>query len=138
MPTTETTNELLLATIERLLGCCELNLDEIDPATAEAIEAAQDVLARAKKTNLTETWNTGRFYQRDGQIIIATWHAEDGVVTFNDVSRMITGELKQRYPQAPASLRSAVMHGYDHNQYDASRRAWQDASGCNSSQGAAA
>jgi|KBSMisStandDraft_5_1062788.scaffolds.fasta_scaffold924458_2 hypothetical protein len=82
-------------------------------------------------TKHTESWNTGRLYTKAGQIIIASWDDEDGEVTFNDISRMIDGQLRTAYASPPRSLQSVVMNAYDHNLYDGNRRSWQDAQGCN-------
>jgi hypothetical protein len=83
----------------------------------------------------TKTWNTGRLYAADGQVIVATRH-DDGVVTFMDHSRGIDGELNVVFSGKnglPFDLQAVVMNAYDHNNYKGSRRAWQDGmlGGCN-------
>jgi hypothetical protein len=78
----------------------------------------------------TITFNTGRKYTAEGQVITATLH-DDGVVTFFDHSRMIDGEFKlcgSRFDQ------SVVMRAYDNNIAKNTMRSWQDGmlrDGCN-------
>lgn len=87
---------------------------------------------------MTETihFNTGAPYTRNGQRITATLH-DDGVVTFHDHDRMISGEYTPRAdPIAATGLRPmSVMRWYGAGHHTYSARADQDAfyeGGCNS------
>jgi hypothetical protein len=75
-------------------------------------------------------FNTRRLYTREGQQITATLH-DDGVVTFKDHSRGISGE----FIFTCGELRPRdVMSVYDYNSFKNSSRSWQDAfvrGGCN-------
>ena len=77
----------------------------------------------------TIRFNTGRKYTADGQIIIATLH-DDGVATFHDTSRMITGEFA--YGTAyldhfdAREFEREVMHRYDHYEAPQTSRSWND------------
>lgn len=66
-------------------------------------------------------WNTGRLYQRDGQVIVAVFIPQGhrgGVVQFCDHSRMIDGQFEvSSTPGSESELRDRVMHHYDHNDY---------------------
>ena len=76
----------------------------------------------------TLRFNTGRLYTANGQRIVATLH-DDGVVTFHDHDRMITGEI-----DGCGFAQTEIMRAYDSGQYLASGRAWSDgmmAGGCN-------
>jgi len=68
-----------------------------------------------------EIWNTGRLYQRDGQVIGAK-QVEGGVV-FSDVSRMVDGFVKvDAQIIEEDGLRAVVMRAYDHEGYE---NAWK-------------
>lgn len=77
----------------------------------------------------TIKFNTRRPYTADGQIIIATLH-DDGVATFHDISRMITGEFA--YGTAyldhfdSREFEREVMHRYDHYEAPQTSRSWND------------
>lgn len=79
---------------------------------------------------MTIHFNTKRLYTALGQRITATLHP-DMVVTFWDHDRGIDGEFKlcgKRFDQA------VVMHAYDHNIAQSTKRSWQDgllSTGCN-------
>jgi hypothetical protein len=80
----------------------------------------------------TIQFNTKRLYTEHGQRIVASLH-EDGVVTFQDIDRCITGEFP--LPQYASFNQVEVMHWYDSGQYTGSSRAWSDGmmrDGCNS------
>lgn len=80
----------------------------------------------------TISFNTGRRYTREGQLVVATLH-DDGIVTFMDHSRSISGE----FPLAPLSTvfdQATVMTRYDEGAYTGGSRAWADGmsrEGCN-------
>lgn len=81
-------------------------------------------------TMKTITFNTHRKYTAEGQVIVATLH-DDGVVTFMDHSRGVSGEFML---DSVSFCESAVMAGYDGNRYQGSSRAWADGmrrDGCN-------
>lgn len=64
------------------------------------------------------TFNTGRLYTAEGQVITAELH--DDRVLFKDHSRLICGEVVEPYPRPLTSLDHFVrwvMHRYDSNQY---------------------
>ena len=69
------------------------------------------------------TFNTGRLYTNEGQVITVDWDPASCVVLFNDHSRMISGEtelsLGFRYQGAngPRNLIRALMAKYDAGQY---------------------
>lgn len=70
------------------------------------------------------TFNTGRKYTAEGQLVKATLY-DDGLVTFHDISRMITGEFELdldifSFDQAE------VMARYDNHHYKTGTRSWQD------------
>ncbi|TPJ51755.1 MULTISPECIES: hypothetical protein [unclassified Mesorhizobium] len=70
------------------------------------------------------TFNTGRLYTKDGQVIRAVFDANAGVVRFNDFSRMVSGEFPyQRHNNTPQDLALAVMLAYDHGIYTYTREA---------------
>ncbi|MBN9552925.1 MAG: hypothetical protein J0H31_29755 [Alphaproteobacteria bacterium] len=70
------------------------------------------------------TFNTGRLYQSDGQIIRAVFDEQARVVRFNDFSRMVSGEFPyQRYNNTEFDLARAVMVAYDHGIYTYTREA---------------
>ena len=78
----------------------------------------------------TIRFNTKRGYTKFGQRITATLH-DDGIVTFNDHDRMVTGSFA--LGSDPFDQRT-VMHAYDYNIAQQDRRSWQDgmmADGCN-------
>lgn len=80
----------------------------------------------------TITFNTGRKYTNEGQVITATLHG-DGVVTFMDHSRMIDGEFGPITP-AQELTENLVMAMYDNGTYCPTARSSRDgmcAGGCN-------
>ena len=79
----------------------------------------------------TITFNTGRKYTAEGQVIIATLH-DDGLVTFMDHSRGIDGEFW--LPLHCTFNQVEVMHWYDSMTCARSQRSWADGmmkGGCN-------
>jgi hypothetical protein len=70
----------------------------------------------------TIRFNTGRKYTAQGQRIVATLH-DDGVVTFMDHSRGVSGEFTLEDHTLEAV---DVMHAYDRNLYTGSARSWAD------------
>jgi hypothetical protein len=78
----------------------------------------------------TITFNTGRKYTAEGQVIVATLH-DDGVVTFMDHSRGIDGEFKLGEGRFDSAK---VLFNYDRNLATSTRRSWADGmlrGGCN-------
>lgn len=75
----------------------------------------------------TIQFNTGRKYTAEGQIITATLYA-DGVVTFMDHSRMISGELVRQFPaDTPrADMQGIVDTHYMTGDYIRTKRADHD------------
>ncbi len=71
----------------------------------------------------TIRFNTRRKYTEFGQRIVATLH-DDGVVTFHDIDRMVTGEMTEKYDGH--LVQSRVMEDYDHYRYTNSSRSWSD------------
>lgn len=69
-------------------------------------------------------FNTKRQYTKHGQRITATLH-DDGVVTFHDHDRMITGEFKM--PENERFDQDTVMVHYDHNIAKQTARSHRDA-----------
>lgn len=68
------------------------------------------------------TFNTGRLYTKDGQIIRAIF--TDNVVRFSDFSRMVSGEFPlQRPAVSPQEFARVVMVAYDHSIYTWTREA---------------
>jgi hypothetical protein len=67
------------------------------------------------------TWNTGRLYQADGQIIEAELDRSRGVIRFTAKSRMVKGEIVcdgwHDMIQTESDLKSAVMAMYDSGRY---------------------
>lgn len=81
----------------------------------------------------TVSFNTGRKYTARGQIIVATLH-DDGVITFMDHSRMISGEIAASEFHTPESVERHTMRAYDNSAYQESRRSRADGmmrGGCN-------
>lgn len=79
----------------------------------------------------TIKFNTGRLYTAEGQFIVATLH-DDGVVTFMDHSRKVSGEFLMA--EFDRFSQETVMWHYDHHKYMGSSRCWQDGmtrGGCN-------
>lgn len=79
----------------------------------------------------TITFNTQRRYTVFGQRITATLH-DDNVVTFFDHDRMIDGEF--RLGVHCSFDQTEVMHWYDSNMAQGTKRSWQDGmlrNGCN-------
>ena len=79
----------------------------------------------------TITFNTGRKYTAEGQVIVATLH-DDGIVTFFDHSRCIDGEFE--LTSGLPFNEHTVMRAYDNRWITSSRRSWQDGmlrGGCN-------
>ena len=78
---------------------------------------------------ITITFNTGRLYTREGQIITAHYDDEVEVLTFNDHSRMITGQYPLAstscFPMTPSFLATRLMSMYDRGGYDYSVEAWK-------------
>lgn len=79
----------------------------------------------------TISFNTGRKYTAEGQVIVATLHA-DGVVTFFDHSRGVDGqfELGTHWLFNPTT----VLEWYDSGRAQGTRRSWADGmlkDGCN-------
>jgi len=72
-------------------------------------------------------WNTGRLYQKNGQVIVAELHKD--FVLFHDMSRMIAGEMelpsKGYEIDSTNSLRDYVMWRYDHNKYKYNSHAYR-------------
>jgi hypothetical protein len=70
------------------------------------------------------TFNSGRMYSAEGQIITAELH-EDGKVLFDDSSRHIWGEfqandvdfIKKWWSTHPEAFASGVMRRYDEHKY---------------------
>ena len=76
-------------------------------------------------------FNTGAQYTANGQRITATLH-DDGVVTFHDHDRMVTGEFECK--DAALFTQGGVLAMYLHNKAPQSRRSHADAfyvGGCN-------
>jgi hypothetical protein len=73
----------------------------------------------------TIRFNTGRKYTVHGQRIVATLH-DDGVVTFHDIDRMITGMLRDTVVTDVDFTQTWLMSEYDHGLYDNTNRAWTD------------
>ena len=71
----------------------------------------------------TIQFNTRRQYTAEGQVIVATLH-DDGVVTFMDHSRGVDGEFK--LGQHCSFNQVEVMHWYDANMAQGSKRSWAD------------
>lgn len=81
----------------------------------------------------TVSFNTGRKYTARGQVITATLH-NDGVITFMDHSRMISGEIAASEFHTAESVERHTMRAYDSNAYQESRRSRADGmicGGCN-------
>ena len=81
----------------------------------------------------TVSFNTGRKYTARGQVIIATLH-DDGVITFMDHSRMISGEIRASEFHTAESIQRHTMRSYDNYGYQESRRSREDGmmrGGCN-------
>ena len=79
----------------------------------------------------TISFNTGRRYTSEGQLVVATLH-DDGVVTFMDHSRLVSGE----FALAPYVVfdQATVMSYYDDLAYEEGPRSWRDGmsrEGCN-------
>lgn len=77
------------------------------------------------------SFNTGRPYTAEGQIIKATLH-EDWIVTFWDRSRMIDGQFSLESWETFDSR--TVMRKYDQGAYKSTKRSMDDAmmvGGCN-------
>lgn len=77
------------------------------------------------------TWNTGRLYTREGQIMVAA-QLDDGTILFADLSRMIDGHMPKpaRAITSKADLQRHVDDRYLHNAYQtshASRQFYADA-----------
>lgn len=70
----------------------------------------------------TISFNTGRKYTAFGQRIVATLH-DDGVVTFMDHDRKISGEYHR---PGVAFTQAGVMSMYDSGQYTGGQRSWLD------------
>jgi hypothetical protein len=74
------------------------------------------------------TFNTGRMYDQDGQIITAVLY-DDGKVIFDDSSRHIWGEFQTKdvdfvkawWPTRPEAFATAVMRRYDTYEYQMGR-----------------
>jgi hypothetical protein len=71
----------------------------------------------------TIRFNTGRKYTAFGQRIVATLH-DDGIVTFHDIDRMITGDIGVL--DVDLFNPRSIMNAYDANHYTSSTRAWKD------------
>lgn len=70
------------------------------------------------------TFNTGRLYTKEGQVIRAVFDESAGVVRFSDFSRMVDGEFPyQRYNNSDFDIARAVMVAYDHGIYTRTREA---------------
>ena len=68
------------------------------------------------------TFNTGRLYAKEGQVIRAVFDDQACVVRFNDFSRMVSGEFPyQRHNNSHFDLARAVMVAYDHGIYNYTR-----------------
>ena len=68
------------------------------------------------------TFNTGRLYTKEGQVIRATFDGQ--IVRFSDFSRMVSGEFPyQRHDDTDASFVRLVMTAYDHSIYRYTREA---------------
>lgn len=81
----------------------------------------------------TVSFNTGRKYTARGQVIVATLH-DDGVITFMDHSRMISGEIAASEFHTAESVERHTMRAYDNYAYQESRRSRADGmmrGGCN-------
>lgn len=80
----------------------------------------------------TITFNTGRKYTAEGQIIKATLH-DDGVITFMDHSRHIDGQFGPITPPQPLT-KELVMAAYDAGRATGTLRSSRDGmipGGCN-------
>ncbi len=69
------------------------------------------------------TFNTGRLYTKEGQIITARYDAEDEMVYFTDHSRMIINQMfplasTACFPMTASYLATAVMKAYDNSRFD--------------------
>jgi hypothetical protein len=72
----------------------------------------------------TITFNTGRSYAKNGQVITATLH-EDNVVTFFDHSRMIDGTISFD-PEIETFNAAMVTQCYDCGYHKSSKRSFED------------
>jgi len=65
------------------------------------------------------TFNTGRLYARDGQIIRAVWSKDTNEVHFRDFSRMIMGTVEAPHSdtKTPHALAAHLMAHYDRHEY---------------------
>lgn len=66
----------------------------------------------------TFTFNTGRLYTKEGQVISVSFDYRTQMIYFNDHSRMVDGSMKARKPYAsrePANflIAAEVMDRYD-------------------------
>lgn len=68
----------------------------------------------------TITFNTERKYTTRGQVITATLH-DNGVITFMDHSRMISGEIAASEFHTAESIQRHTMRAYDNNGYQESK-----------------
>lgn len=75
----------------------------------------------------TITFNTGRKYTAEGQVITATLH-DDMHVTFMDHSRGIDGEYDAKFPEFFS--KENVMAMYDNGKAPSSTRSWMDGMTC--------
>lgn len=68
------------------------------------------------------TFNTGRLYTREGQIITARYDEADEMVYFTDHSRMIRNQCfplasTACRPMTPSFLATQLMREYDHGRF---------------------
>ena len=68
------------------------------------------------------TFNTGRLYTAEGQIITARYDAQDEKIYFTDHSRMIADQMIDHpddhwRPMTELRLAETVMKAYDHGRY---------------------
>jgi hypothetical protein len=73
-------------------------------------------------TMKTIRFNTGRLYTKAGQRVTATLR-DDGVVTFMDHDRGVSGEFKLCGDRFDEKI---VMEAYDHNVAQQTRRSYED------------
>lgn len=68
------------------------------------------------------TFNTGRLYTKEGQIITARYDADEEMVYFTDHSRMIVNQMfplasTACWPMTPSFLATRLMREYDYGRF---------------------